>query len=85
MTAVDTKPTTSGKSRRRTIVRVLGATALALGVTAAGGYLWLNQTSEVRNTGVAECTTVTPNGGSDADLRGGVCDLGRDDRGMGSQ
>ncbi|MCZ4557887.1 SgcJ/EcaC family oxidoreductase [Rhodococcus maanshanensis] len=72
MTAVDTKPTTSGKSRRRTIVRVLGATALALGVTAAGGYLWLNQTSEVRNTGVAECTTVTPDGGSDADLRG-VC------------
>lgn len=56
------------KSRRRTIVRVLGATTLALGVTAAGGYVWLSQTSDVRNTGVAECTSLTPDGGTTADL-----------------
>ncbi|MFG1783432.1 SgcJ/EcaC family oxidoreductase [Rhodococcus oryzae] len=72
MTTIDTEPTKSGKSRRRTIVRALGATTLALGVAAAGGYLWLSQTSDVRNAGVAECTTLTPDGGSEADLRG-VC------------
>ncbi|MGW6378570.1 SgcJ/EcaC family oxidoreductase [Rhodococcus sp. NPDC055112] len=72
MTIVDTEPTTSGRSRRRTIVRALGGATLALGVTAAGGYLWLNQTSEVKNAGVAECTTVTPDGGSNSDLLG-VC------------
>ncbi|MFQ6330660.1 SgcJ/EcaC family oxidoreductase [Nocardia sp. CWNU-33] len=75
MTTIDTNPATPtvpAKSRRRTIVRTLGATTLTLGVIAAGGYLWLDRTSEVHNTGVAECTSVVPDGGSDTDLRA-VC------------
>lgn len=69
VTSKDAETTTPRKSRRRTIVRALGATTLALGLTAAGGYTWLSQTSEVRNTGVTECTTITPDGGSAADLQ----------------
>ncbi len=57
------------RSRRRTVVRVLGATTLTLGVAAAGGYVWLDQTSDPRNTGVAECTNATPDGGSAEQLR----------------
>lgn len=60
------------KSRGRTIVKVLGASALTLGIAAAGGYVWLDQTSDVRNQGTAECASVTPDGGTAADLRG-VC------------
>lgn len=60
------------KSRRRKAIRVLGATTLALGITAAGGYTWLSQTSDVRNTGVAECTSLTPDGGTADELRA-VC------------
>ncbi|MEV6521471.1 SgcJ/EcaC family oxidoreductase [Longispora sp. NPDC051575] len=70
MTSADTRPPRT--SRRRTLVRALGATALGLAVTATGGYLWLDQTSDVRDTGVTECVTVTTDGGTDADLRG-VC------------
>ncbi|MEV0543600.1 SgcJ/EcaC family oxidoreductase [Nocardia salmonicida] len=64
--------TTPARNRRRTIVRALGATTLALGVAAGGGYVWLSQTSDVRDTGVAECTGVVPDGGTAADLQG-VC------------
>ncbi|MGW2661428.1 SgcJ/EcaC family oxidoreductase [Nocardia tengchongensis] len=64
--------TTPPRSRGRTVLRALGATTLVLGVAAAGGYAWLSQTSDVRNSGVAECTSITPDGGSTADLQG-VC------------
>lgn len=72
-TTRDTAPTTTRGSRRRTVVRVLGATALTLGIAAGGGYIWLDRTSDIRDTGVAECTSVTPDGGSAQDLRE-VCD-----------
>ncbi|WP_083889358.1 SgcJ/EcaC family oxidoreductase [Nocardia pneumoniae] len=72
-TTTDFESTTPRKSRRRTAVRALAATTLALGVAAAGGYVWLNQTSDVRNTGVAECTAVTPDGGNADELRA-VCE-----------
>lgn len=61
------------RNRRRTVVKVLGATVVALGVAAAGGYVWLDRTSDVRNVGIDECTSVTPDGGTAADLQG-VCD-----------
>lgn len=48
------------RSRRRTLKRALIATALTLGLTAGGGYLWLDSTSEVKATGTAECTAVAP-------------------------
>lgn len=60
------------KSRHRTVFRALGVATLALGITAAGGYVWLSQTSDVRNVGVAECASLIPDGGSADDLRG-VC------------
>ncbi|WP_405493974.1 SgcJ/EcaC family oxidoreductase [Streptomyces sp. NBC_00096] len=47
-------------SRRRNLKRVLLATALTLGLTAGGGCLWLDSTSEVKATGTAECTAVAP-------------------------
>ncbi|MER5761046.1 SgcJ/EcaC family oxidoreductase [Streptomyces sp. NPDC002082] len=47
------------RSRRRTLKRALIGTALALGLTAGGGYLWLDATSEVKATGSAACTAVT--------------------------
>ncbi|MEV5652760.1 SgcJ/EcaC family oxidoreductase [Nocardia sp. NPDC052254] len=74
MTAtIDNTPDTgSRKSRRRTVAKALGAIALGLGVTAAGGYIWLDRTSEVRNTGVSDCASVVADGGSAADLRA-VC------------
>ncbi|MFI1241370.1 SgcJ/EcaC family oxidoreductase [Nocardia salmonicida] len=70
MTTTDTTPPTT--SRRRTIVRALGATTLVLGITGAVGYLWLGHTSDVSDTGVTECTSVVPDGGTEADLRA-VC------------
>ncbi|MEV4127514.1 SgcJ/EcaC family oxidoreductase [Nocardia sp. NPDC049707] len=71
-TITNTESATPAKSRRRTVAKVLGASALTLGLAAAGGYVWLDQTSDVRNRGTAECTGVTPDGGSAADLQG-VC------------
>ncbi|WP_240777961.1 SgcJ/EcaC family oxidoreductase [Nonomuraea basaltis] len=41
-------------------------TGLTLGLAAAGGYAWLNGTSEVHNTGTSQCTAVTPSGPADA-------------------
>lgn len=73
MTTTTTTPPTPRRSKWRTAVCVLGATALALGIAATGGYVWLDQTAEIRNTGVAECTDVVPDGGSTADLRA-VCE-----------
>ncbi|WP_245547335.1 SgcJ/EcaC family oxidoreductase [Nocardia brevicatena] len=67
----ETEPTTPRKPRRRTVLRALGAATLTLGVVA-GGYVWLDRTSDIRSTGVAECTHVTPDGGSADDLRA-VC------------
>lgn len=67
-------PPASPRRRRRTLKRALIATALALGVTAGGGYLWLDSTSEVKVTGAAECTAVTPAGtGSGTGDRDAVC------------
>lgn len=71
-TTTNTKSIIPAKSRRRTVVKVLGASALTLGIAAAGGYVWLYQTSDVRNQGIAECTDVIPDGGTAADLHG-VC------------
>ncbi|MFJ2093866.1 SgcJ/EcaC family oxidoreductase [Streptomyces sp. NPDC087901] len=51
---------TAHRSRRRTLKRALVATALTLGLTAGGGYLWLDSISEVKAAGTAECTAVTP-------------------------
>ena len=65
-------PTAPAKNRRRTVAKVVGATVLGLGIAAAGGYVWLDQTSDVHNTGVAECTSVRADGGSAEDLRA-VC------------
>lgn len=73
MTATTTTPPTPRRSKWRTAVCVLGATTLALGIAATGGCVWLDQTAEIRNTGVAECTDVVPDGGSTADLRA-VCE-----------
>lgn len=58
----------AARPRRRTLKRALIGTALALGLTAGGGYLWLDATSEVKVTGTAACTAVTATG---ADARTG--------------
>ncbi|MFD7298570.1 SgcJ/EcaC family oxidoreductase [Streptomyces sp. NPDC059897] len=60
------------RSRRRTVKRVLGGTVLTLAVVAAGGYFWLDATSDVRRTGAATCGEVIP---ADADRGDGkaVC------------
>ncbi|MFF3226685.1 SgcJ/EcaC family oxidoreductase [Nocardia suismassiliense] len=71
-TTTNTESSTPAKSRRRTVVKVLGASALTLGIAAVSGYVWLDQTSDVRNQGVAECTDVMPDGGTAADTQG-VC------------
>ncbi|WP_331737864.1 SgcJ/EcaC family oxidoreductase [Streptomyces sp. NBC_01276] len=55
-------PPASPHRRRRTLKRALIATVLTLGLTAGGGYLWLDSTSDVKVTGTAECTAVTPAG-----------------------
>ncbi|MQY03330.1 SgcJ/EcaC family oxidoreductase [Actinomadura macrotermitis] len=47
---------------RRRIKRALAVTALTTGLAATGGYLWLSGTTDVRNTGVADCAAVTPAG-----------------------
>ncbi|WP_433626880.1 hypothetical protein [Nocardia sp. CA-120079] len=47
------------RHRRRIVSRVLAASAMTLGVAAGGGYLWLDQTSDVHNLGTTACTTVT--------------------------
>ncbi|MFD4433159.1 SgcJ/EcaC family oxidoreductase [Nocardia sp. NPDC058497] len=71
-TTANTDSATPATSRRRTVAKVLGVSALSLGIAAVGGYVWLDKASEVRNQGVAECTDVTPDGGTAADLHG-VC------------
>ncbi|WP_433197715.1 SgcJ/EcaC family oxidoreductase [Nocardia sp. CA-107356] len=50
------------RQRRRIVSRVLAASAITLGVAAAGGYLWLDQTSDVHNLGATACATVSPSG-----------------------
>lgn len=74
MTATTTKSVSARptKSRRRTVAKVLGVSVLTVGIAAAGGYVWLDHTSDVRNQGIAECADVTPDGGTAADLHG-VC------------
>ncbi|MGW4718516.1 SgcJ/EcaC family oxidoreductase [Nocardia sp. NPDC004260] len=67
-----TEPTTSRRPRRRTVARAVGVAALTLGVVGGGGYVWLDRTSDVRSTGVVECTRVVADGGSADDLRA-VC------------
>lgn len=48
------------RSRRRTVKRALGGTALALTLAAGAGYLWLDATSDVHNVGRSDCTAVAP-------------------------
>ncbi|MGT2532789.1 SgcJ/EcaC family oxidoreductase [Streptomyces nojiriensis] len=72
-TAIDDRPGPPvPRSRRPTVKRVLVATALALGLIAGGGYLWLSSTSDVKATGTAKCTAVTATGAGDRDA---VCAL----------
>ncbi|MEU6827904.1 SgcJ/EcaC family oxidoreductase [Nocardia beijingensis] len=75
MTSADTgtEPAASPSTRGRTVARVVGAAALALGVGVGGGYLWLDRTSDIRNTGAAVCVDVVADGGSAEDLRA-VCE-----------
>lgn len=49
-------------ARGRRIRRLLAVSGLTLGLTAAGGYAWLDATSDVRATGTARCAAVTPSG-----------------------
>ncbi|MEV6431019.1 SgcJ/EcaC family oxidoreductase [Nocardia sp. NPDC051463] len=53
---------TEPRPRRRMLSRVLAASVITLGVAAGGGYLWLDQTSDVHNLGTTVCTTATPSG-----------------------
>ncbi|MFD8595973.1 SgcJ/EcaC family oxidoreductase [Kitasatospora sp. NPDC059646] len=46
--------------RRRTVKRILAVTALTAATAAAGGYVWLDATSDVRTAGQADCTAVKP-------------------------
>ncbi|MEV0250019.1 SgcJ/EcaC family oxidoreductase [Nocardia sp. NPDC050712] len=75
MNATDIQTPAAPKSRRRTLTRVLAATVVTLGVAAGGGYLWLNQTSDVHNLGAAECATVPPSGAPTGQALAEVCDL----------
>ncbi|HLS79768.1 MAG TPA: SgcJ/EcaC family oxidoreductase [Nocardia sp.] len=63
---------TPAPPRRRRVGKALAVTALALGVTAAGTYMWLDRTSDVRATGVPDCAGLIADGGSAEDLRA-VC------------
>ncbi|MFE7619127.1 SgcJ/EcaC family oxidoreductase [Streptomyces sp. NPDC057496] len=56
------------RNRRRTVKRVLGLIALTFAVVAAGGYFWLDATSDVQRTGADTCGEVIP---ADADRRDG--------------
>ncbi|MCX4982213.1 SgcJ/EcaC family oxidoreductase [Streptomyces sp. NBC_00572] len=74
--ATSPAPPASPRRRRRTLKRALIATALTLGLTAGGGYLWLDSASEVKVTGAAACTAVTPAGtgtGTGTGDRDAVC------------
>ena len=65
------------RKRGRRIKRILGFTALGLGVAAAGGYFWLDSTADVKVAGNPDCTAVTPTGGpagSRAEAHRAVCD-----------
>ncbi|QGV81973.1 SgcJ/EcaC family oxidoreductase [Streptomyces ficellus] len=55
-------PTPSARPRRRRLKRALGISALTVAVAAGGGYLWLKTTSDVHQTGQADCMKVTPTG-----------------------
>ncbi|MFH9725071.1 SgcJ/EcaC family oxidoreductase [Streptomyces sp. NPDC017254] len=72
--AASPAPPASPRRRRRTLKRALIATALTLGLTAGGGYLWLDSASDVKVTGAAACTAVTPAGsGTGTGDRDAVC------------
>ncbi|WP_455359712.1 SgcJ/EcaC family oxidoreductase [Streptomyces sp. SYSU K21746] len=55
---------------RRRLKPALGISAVALAAVGGGGYLWLDATSDVSNTGEAQCTSVTPTGAG-AETRSG--------------
>ncbi|WP_228539763.1 SgcJ/EcaC family oxidoreductase [Nocardia sp. XZ_19_385] len=71
----EAKGPASGKSpkRRRRLLRVLGIGLLAVVAAVGGGYLWLDATSDVHNTGHAECASVTPTGQAAPGDREAVC------------
>lgn len=69
-TSPQTDQTGRRRPRRRTVARITGIAIGVLGIAAAGTYIWLDHTSDVRNTGVAECTDVIPDGGGAEQLRG---------------
>ncbi|MEV4003585.1 SgcJ/EcaC family oxidoreductase [Actinomadura sp. NPDC049753] len=63
----------SKRPRARRVKQVVGVGALTLGLAAGGTYLWLNSTSNVRNTGNPDCTSVAPTGAPTADAHRQVC------------
>lgn len=65
----ETGTRTRPRNRRRTVKRVLGVTVLALAALAAGGYFWLDATSDVQRTGAETCAEVIP---ADADRGDGT-------------
>ncbi|MEU8345082.1 SgcJ/EcaC family oxidoreductase [Spirillospora sp. NPDC048832] len=69
-------PSKARRPRGRRVKRILGLSALVLGLAGAGGYLWLSGTSGVRNVGEPDCENVTPTGAAadgHADDHAGVC------------
>ncbi|WP_119726834.1 SgcJ/EcaC family oxidoreductase [Thermomonospora amylolytica] len=64
---------TTHRRPRRRVKRVLGVAALTFGMAAGGAYLWLDSTSDVRNTGNPDCAAVTPTGTPAADGHRQVC------------
>ncbi|MCX4451507.1 SgcJ/EcaC family oxidoreductase [Streptomyces sp. NPDC087866] len=55
-----TGPAPRSASRRRTVKRILLGGTLVTVLAAAGGYFWLDATSDPKVLGKAECTDVTP-------------------------
>ncbi|MFI9505686.1 SgcJ/EcaC family oxidoreductase [Nocardia sp. NPDC052566] len=53
---------TKPRSKRRTVSRVLAASAVTLGLAAAGGYLYLDNTSDAQRLGTTSCAAVKPSG-----------------------
>lgn len=59
--------------RRRRLERTVGIAALALVAATVGGYAWLDATSEIHNTGEAECTDLAVSGAEQHDGHDAVC------------
>ncbi|MFI6519844.1 SgcJ/EcaC family oxidoreductase [Spirillospora sp. NPDC050679] len=66
-------PTAPKHPRGRRTKRVLGISALVLGLAAAGAYFWLDSTSDVHDLGNPDCVAVTPTGAPAAGAHQAVC------------